>query len=83
MRNLPWRVPAGYEELFDLDKDPLESVNLKKRPLPETEQTYQEKQAYLSQEIKQLNANALQTAEVDAEKLDKIRERLRAVGYLQ
>ena len=73
----------GREELFDLDKDPLESVNLKKRPLPEIDQTYQRKQAYLSQEIKKLNANALQTAEVDADTLNRIREQLRAVGYLQ
>ncbi len=73
----------GREELFDLGKDPLESDNLKERPLPEMDRAYQEKYAYLSQEIKQLNVNALQTAEVDADTLDRIREQLRAVGYLQ
>jgi len=73
----------GREELFDLEKDPSESDNLKERPLPEIDRTYQAKQAYLSQEIKQLNVNALETAEVDADTLDKIREQLRAVGYLQ
>jgi arylsulfatase A-like enzyme len=73
----------GTEELFDIQNDPAELDNLKEGHLPDQIESYEEFKSRLGQRIEELNANAFKPAEISADKRLRIREKLKALGYIQ
>jgi arylsulfatase A-like enzyme len=70
------------EELFNIEHDPRERRNLNEERPAEYELSAARVRSSLIETIERLNANTLDPGEVDQEKDKRIREKLKALGYI-
>jgi len=72
----------GNEELFDIERDPTESTNVLALPSPQAAEPFEEIRSALNKKIEELNAKPLSSDWPDDETVFQIREKLKALGYL-
>jgi arylsulfatase A-like enzyme len=77
------RSSNGEAELYDILKDPGEARDLSAHLSPHQTDSFERLENNLAREIEKLNASALMPQALDAARYNRIRERVKALGYIE